>query len=1249
MENEVKQRNQRNRRRERAQRMQAQRESKVKDGDSGEDESPAREKPPRPPARRKKSKEPLGEEDIIDGFAIMAFRTYEDLEAAVKCASSPRTASLTSKPRLPLAALPGDTVRPPNNVNNHGITLLLDAGTSDDSGRASERLTGSSIAPRDPDSSRDRLSDASSRCSSGKGYICDSEGDDDKASPDNSRNGSPRFHDVSMDDVSDAGSLFRVAGAGAGLGAVANAIVGAGAGGGKNELVARGGSGGALALSRAPVGGSASPAPAPLPQPAPSPAPAALPPPALPTPQFRPDNRQNGAHIPAVEGHAGTQIPARPVGAAGQPERPATKTGARATADSPTPAPPAPSPLFPSYPAHATLPDYRHTNHEARIKQESAPLNLHHRTVPATQTPVSVVSTNLPNQPVRPLSPNPQSSRSYPTPMIGSSHNITTSLNSGLHNHTMHYQNSNLQKHSSQPVYTSRPSHLAPFSVTNHLVTATTNGHTSTLSPASVSSQSILNHMHLPSTVISTTSVPTLTSSHNGPPAVPSHPGLVSSLPNFSHSHKVPGVGLSQHLSSLPTVQHATSNHMEISSASNVPSGAPAVVNIADSQPRSESAVTNGYPPPTAYSGAAYPPLYAPYATSLQHTPYLPPAAASPRNSDARTTLSSSPLVAPKTPKGVRPHTPGSTGAAGSAPLHAPHSYSPRGHSPTRERDSYSSNISSLSRASGSTPISSIAAVSSMPPNIATATATVTIPSVPSLPTPMPAPLAAPLPTPLSTPLPASISAPLAPSIVAPLAAPAATPAAPTPTHLSHSMAPVPTVGSISSSAKPPAHWGVTATAPDRPPGFGSTPLFGAPIPPPNPNPFSAESLFQTSPGADLLRRELDSRFLAAAGGAFSVRTEMHHHQHQHTHVHQHQPHHPPQLYVPHHPSLFKDVGKVPPLYRGGLSLGYPYSPGLLHPGSPYVPPSPLSTYPPKKSGKWNAMHVRIAWEIYNHQQKEKAGAANAPPVSSAVNTMSVVSVPDKDKLRSFPTPQPPYRSPYELPPSPYLPPHHPHLGISPFARYGAGAFPSAPPPPFGLSPYARELALSGSLHGVPHGPSLAALHDAWRPRPTAPQAPIAPIAPIPPPSDAVRREHEERERARRDREERERRDKEERRKQMERVRQRSPLRNGAPEIVKEERKEQPRPPPAMPGYGWDPYRFDPLQHMRFTPLVEAAIRAEEDRAKMLSAYAAHHQQLKGPMVHRPLPPPMGLPPLAPLGPLAPLAPLDLLKKEEPR
>ena len=44
---------------------------------------------------------------------------------------------------------------PQNIAFNH------DPGTSDDSGRASERLTTSSVAQRDQDSSRDRLSDVS--------------------------------------------------------------------------------------------------------------------------------------------------------------------------------------------------------------------------------------------------------------------------------------------------------------------------------------------------------------------------------------------------------------------------------------------------------------------------------------------------------------------------------------------------------------------------------------------------------------------------------------------------------------------------------------------------------------------------------------------------------------------------------------------------------------------------------------------------------------------------------------------------------------------------------------------------------------------------------------------------------------------------------------------------------------------------------------------------------------------------------
>lgn len=47
--------------------------------------------------------------------------------------------------------------------NTQSSYLHVDAGTSDDSGRASERLTNSSIAHRDTESSRDRMSDVSKK------------------------------------------------------------------------------------------------------------------------------------------------------------------------------------------------------------------------------------------------------------------------------------------------------------------------------------------------------------------------------------------------------------------------------------------------------------------------------------------------------------------------------------------------------------------------------------------------------------------------------------------------------------------------------------------------------------------------------------------------------------------------------------------------------------------------------------------------------------------------------------------------------------------------------------------------------------------------------------------------------------------------------------------------------------------------------------------------------------------------------
>jgi len=80
MEKDVKNRLKKNRRRERAERMHAQ----MKENDSAEDDFATMEKkPPRPPLRRKKAKESLFDEELVDGFAILAFKTYEDLEVSL--------------------------------------------------------------------------------------------------------------------------------------------------------------------------------------------------------------------------------------------------------------------------------------------------------------------------------------------------------------------------------------------------------------------------------------------------------------------------------------------------------------------------------------------------------------------------------------------------------------------------------------------------------------------------------------------------------------------------------------------------------------------------------------------------------------------------------------------------------------------------------------------------------------------------------------------------------------------------------------------------------------------------------------------------------------------------------------------------------------------------------------------------------------------------------------------------------------
>lgn len=52
------------------------------DDDDDENDDVIKVKPPRPPRKKVKEvlKEPLYEEDIIEGFSFVGFKTYEDLE-----------------------------------------------------------------------------------------------------------------------------------------------------------------------------------------------------------------------------------------------------------------------------------------------------------------------------------------------------------------------------------------------------------------------------------------------------------------------------------------------------------------------------------------------------------------------------------------------------------------------------------------------------------------------------------------------------------------------------------------------------------------------------------------------------------------------------------------------------------------------------------------------------------------------------------------------------------------------------------------------------------------------------------------------------------------------------------------------------------------------------------------------------------------------------------------------------------------
>nr|XP_058895660.1 fibrosin-1-like protein isoform X4 [Kogia breviceps] len=171
----------------------------------------------------------------------------------------------------------------------------------------------------------------------------------------------------------------------------------------------------------------------------------------------------------------------------------------------------------------------------------------------------------------------------------------------------------------------------------------------------------------------------------------------------------------------------------------------------------------------------------------------------------------------------------------------------------------------------------------------------------------------------------------------------------------------------------------------------------------------------------ELLRQELNARFLvqsAPLGPGALLRAEFHQHQHTHQHTHQHQhtfapfPAGPPPtpLLPPAAPPPFdKYTPKLDGPYFRHSNFFPPFPPAV--PGLPALLPHPgpfgslQGAFQPKvsdayrtagrKPGKWCAVHVQIAWQIYHHQQKVKgSGAGGVPPCRQLTGSPCAHTVP---------------------------------------------------------------------------------------------------------------------------------------------------------------------------------------------------------------------------------------------------------------
>ncbi|XP_071178112.1 autism susceptibility gene 2 protein-like isoform X2 [Mytilus edulis] len=174
MENETSKKQRFTKRRERAQ------VNQVPDYGSGDDDPPSVKDKPRSKPRKKKNIVNLSEEDVIDGFAILSFKSFEDLENCIKASTKQNekteTNVLTDKHKSSIK----------KKVKKHR-PLPLPSPRLRQSEESVEPSSSGELtdhhkvnSPRRSTDSRDLLSEASS--SSGRGYLCDSESGDDRAS-----------------------------------------------------------------------------------------------------------------------------------------------------------------------------------------------------------------------------------------------------------------------------------------------------------------------------------------------------------------------------------------------------------------------------------------------------------------------------------------------------------------------------------------------------------------------------------------------------------------------------------------------------------------------------------------------------------------------------------------------------------------------------------------------------------------------------------------------------------------------------------------------------------------------------------------------------------------------------------------------------------------------------------------------------------------------------------------------------------